>query len=107
MNAEWFAGRLRELREAAGLTQQQLADKAGLTREGVAQLETARREPSWRTVVSLCRALAVSCEAFLQEPAAGHEPKPGRPRKATPDADQAAEPTEKPTAKKGKRGRSP
>jgi transcriptional regulator with XRE-family HTH domain len=83
MNPEWFAGRLRELREAAGFTQQQLAEKAGLTREGVAQLETERREPSWRTVVSLCQALGVSCEAFLKEPTAGHKPGPGRPRKPT------------------------
>jgi transcriptional regulator with XRE-family HTH domain len=87
MNPEWFAGRLRELREAVGFTQQQLAEKAGLTREGVAQLETERREPSWRTVVSLCQALGVSCEAFLKEPAAGHEPRPGRPRKTTKPID--------------------
>jgi transcriptional regulator with XRE-family HTH domain len=96
MNPEWFAGRLRELREAAGFTQQQLADKAGLTREGVAQLETERREPSWRTVVSLCQALGVSCEAFLKEPAAGHEPRPGRPRKTTKTTDDLGAPSTPP-----------
>jgi DNA-binding XRE family transcriptional regulator len=96
MNPEWFAGRLREVRETAGFTQQQLADKAGLTREGVAQLETERREPSWRTVVSLCQALGVSCDAFLQEPAAGHESRPGRPRKPTKTTDNSGVPSTRP-----------
>jgi DNA-binding XRE family transcriptional regulator len=82
--AEWFAGRLRELREGAGLTQGQLADKAGLTREGVAQLETGRRKPAWETVVALCEALACGCEAFLQEPASAPGPRRGRPRKGPP-----------------------
>src|SRR5689334_16851970 len=76
MNPEWFAARLRELRGGAGLTQQQLADKAGLTREGVAQVETGRSEPAWRTVVALCDALGVSCDAFLREPGE----QPAKPR---------------------------
>jgi transcriptional regulator with XRE-family HTH domain len=114
MNAGWFAGRLRELREAAGLTQQQLAEKAGLTREGVAQLETGRREPAWRTVVSLCRALGTSCEAFLQEPSAQPGVKPGRPRKAAapperePDQAKAGDmppPQRKPARRKPPRPR--
>ena len=50
-NPDWFAGRLRELREQAGVTQQQLAERAGLTREGIAQLEVGRRnrpgKPFW------------------------------------------------------------
>src|SRR5262249_36325089 len=81
MNADWFAGRLRELREGAGLTQQELAERAGLTREGVAQLETGRREPAWRTVVSLCQALGAKADDFLHPPAPRPEAKPGRPRK--------------------------
>lgn len=109
MKSEWFAGRLRELREAAAFTQQQLADKAGLTREGIAQLETERREPSWRTVVSLCKALGVSSEAFLKEPTTGREPRPGRPRKtapatAVPDT-PSAPPEDLPPAQRKPRGR--
>ena len=80
-SAEWFAGRLRELREGAGLTQAELAGKAGLTREGVAQLETGRRKPAWETVLALCEALACSCEAFTQPPAERPPPGLGRPRK--------------------------
>src|ERR1041385_1788583 len=81
MNADWFAGRLRELREGAGLTQQGLAERAGLTREGVAQLETGRREPAWRTVVALCRALGVRSDDFLRQPAINPPVSAGRPRK--------------------------
>jgi transcriptional regulator with XRE-family HTH domain len=89
LNAEWFAGRLRELRENAGWTQQQLAEKAGLTRDGVAQLETGRRKPGWDTVVAICKALGVTCDAFLQAPTTSPPAGPGRPRKATEgDADQ-------------------
>jgi putative transcriptional regulator len=84
MNADWFSGRLRELREASGLTQQELAGRAGLTREGVAQLETGRREPAWRTVVALCQALGVECGEFIKEPAPFPEHRRGRPPKASP-----------------------
>jgi transcriptional regulator with XRE-family HTH domain len=83
MNADWFGGRLREIREGAGLTQKELADRAGLTREGVAQLETGRREPAWRTVVALCQALGAKCDDFLQPPTERPRVPRGRPRKQT------------------------
>jgi transcriptional regulator with XRE-family HTH domain len=82
----WFAGRLRELREAAGLTQGELAERAGLTRVGVAQLEVGRRKPAWETVLALCDALGVECGAFTQAPADRPAPGPGRPRKAAAPA---------------------
>src|SRR5215510_4770612 len=89
MGAEWFAGRLRELREQAGLTQKDLADRAGVSKATVADLEQGRYAPSWPTVVSLAEALGVVCTAFLQQPQAGVEVKLGRPRKAnTAGADQ-------------------
>jgi hypothetical protein len=49
----------------------------------VADLEQGRYAPSWPTVVSLAEALGVECTAFLQQPQAGGEVKPGRPRKPT------------------------
>lgn len=81
-----FPGRLRELREAAGLTQGQLAEKAGMTREGIAQLEVGRRSPAWESVVALCRALGVDCNAFMQEPGEQAPRGPGRPPKEKPEA---------------------
>jgi transcriptional regulator with XRE-family HTH domain len=85
MEAAWFAGRLKELREQAGLTQQELADRAGLNRFGVAKLEQGVTKPYWDTVVALCKALRVSADAFLQPPAVTSEAKPGRPPKSKQD----------------------
>jgi DNA-binding XRE family transcriptional regulator len=95
-SAECFAGRLRELREAAALTQADLAEKAGLTREGVAQLETGRRKPAWETVLALCEALGCSCEAFTQPPADRPSPGPGRPRKESAEAPEPKRPRGRP-----------
>jgi transcriptional regulator with XRE-family HTH domain len=59
-----FAKRLRELRTAAGLSQSQLAEAAGMHLGGVTKLEQAEREPTWATVLDLARALGVSCQEF-------------------------------------------
>jgi transcriptional regulator with XRE-family HTH domain len=83
--ADWFGARLRELRAAAGWTQVQLAARAGLTREGVAQLETGRRKPAWETVLTLCKALGVNCLAFLEAPSGPAKRGLGRPRKDAMD----------------------
>jgi transcriptional regulator with XRE-family HTH domain len=78
---EGFAARLRELRESAALTQQQLADKAGMKLAGIRNLEQGRRSPGWETVLALADALGVSCEAFTQAPAERQPPRRGRPPK--------------------------
>ena len=90
--AQRFAGRLRELREQAGLTQPQLADRAELSKAGIADLEQGRRQPTWETVVALAKALGVSCDAFLQEPTTAPPAGPGRPRKPTPGSAEQQEP---------------
>ena len=54
-----FNQRLKELREAAGLTQAQLAERAGLHRMGVAKLEQGQREPAWPTLQALASAEVV------------------------------------------------
>jgi transcriptional regulator with XRE-family HTH domain len=86
MNTESsFARRLRELRETVGLTQHQLAERAGMHRQGIAKLENGEREPTWATVRTLAKALGVTCMAFESEGEERTEepPKPrGRPRKA-------------------------
>lgn len=56
-----FASRLRALREAAGLTQEELAEKAGLTAYAVSALERGRRQrPYPHTVRSLADALGTT-----------------------------------------------
>jgi transcriptional regulator with XRE-family HTH domain len=63
-----FAARLKELRLAAGMTQKQLAAKAGMTTAAISDFEQARYVPSWETVLKLKNALGVSCEEFDREP---------------------------------------
>jgi transcriptional regulator with XRE-family HTH domain len=59
-----FAARLRELRDAAKLTQHELSERTGLHRQAIAKLETGVTRPTWDTVQVLAAALGVSCEAF-------------------------------------------
>ena len=57
---EGFGARLRRLREAAGLTQEQLAERAGLSAKAVSALERGeRRRPYPHTLEALARALAL------------------------------------------------
>jgi putative transcriptional regulator len=65
-----FAVRLKALREAAGLSQAQLAERAGLHLGAIFKLEQGRREPTWATVQTLAKALGVTCLAFADEPPA-------------------------------------
>jgi transcriptional regulator with XRE-family HTH domain len=101
VEASWFPGRLRELRERAGLTQGQLADRAGVKRDAVARWEAGVREPLWSHVVALCQALGVGPDAFLHEPAARPAAGPGRPRKAAEEApaDGGHQPVKRPRAR--------
>jgi transcriptional regulator with XRE-family HTH domain len=48
---------------------------------GVAQLEQGRNQPSWETVVTLCKALGVACDEFMKEPQPRQPSGPGRPTK--------------------------
>jgi transcriptional regulator with XRE-family HTH domain len=56
-----FGARLRQLREVAGLTQEELARRAGLTPNAISDLELGRRRhPYPHTVRSLADALGLS-----------------------------------------------
>jgi hypothetical protein len=65
-----------------------------MTRDGVAQLETGRRGPTWETALALSDALGVSCEEFRKKPQEGPKRLAGRPPK------RAAEPAEQPAPKR-------
>jgi transcriptional regulator with XRE-family HTH domain len=76
---DWFAGRLKELREKAGLSRRDLAKLAGMrSAAGIRNLEQGIRKPSWDTVIALCHAFNVGCDEFLQPPGSA----PGAPAKA-------------------------
>src|SRR4051794_30290398 len=92
VESRWNGSRLRGLREQAGLTQSELAERAGFTRDGIAKWESGSREPSWSNVLALAQALGVDCTAFTQPPTTEQKaPRPGRPRK---NAHEPAEGTE-------------
>jgi transcriptional regulator with XRE-family HTH domain len=66
-----FSGaRLREWRERAGLTQQELATQCGLSRFQISRWETGESKPGPRSLEPLVRGLA----AALGRPASGDNP---------------------------------
>jgi transcriptional regulator with XRE-family HTH domain len=101
MNADRFAGRLRQLREQAGLSQKALAEKAGLVTSAIGHLEQGLRKPTWETVLALARVLGVSCSAFESDegPAPEEMPRPrGRPKRNAGQGE--TEPKKKPKRKR-------
>jgi transcriptional regulator with XRE-family HTH domain len=58
--AKSFGGLLKELRANAELTQEALADKAGLERTYISFLERGLRQPSLRVLIALCGALKIA-----------------------------------------------
>jgi transcriptional regulator with XRE-family HTH domain len=61
-----FRDELRRLREKAGLTQEGLAQKAGMSVGNVRNYEQGIRLPSFPGVVKLSKALGVDCTAFAE-----------------------------------------
>jgi transcriptional regulator with XRE-family HTH domain len=108
-----FAEKLRELRDARGLSEARLADASGLPLATLHNYGLGRRKPSLAAAVKLARALGVTCEAFADcEDVAGEEadkgkpePKPARTRSALAPspAGAKAEPKEPRDRGKGKK----
>lgn len=63
--AERLENRLRELREAKGLTQAQLADLIGVSRKTVNTVENGVFVPSTVVALKLAKALGSSVEALF------------------------------------------
>ena len=82
-----FAARLRGLRDAAALTQEELAERAGLTANAIGALERGeRRRPYPHTVRALADALALD-EA--QRAGLAAAARPGGAAPAVPDSTHA------------------
>lgn len=73
-----FPEKLRQLREAAGLSQEALARAMGMSVGIVRDYEQGRKEPSMRSVFKLARALGVDCRAFEMEDAGPAEAAPAK-----------------------------
>jgi transcriptional regulator with XRE-family HTH domain len=60
-----FAAWLRERRQATGLSQEQLAEKAGVHRTYISQLERDLKSPTLDVLAGLAEALEMNLKAFL------------------------------------------
>jgi len=84
---ETLAARLRELREATGLTQVELSQKAGLKPFKVRDIEQGKAGAKWEDIEALADALGVGIESFREVPQQAQEkPGRGRPRKSGGDS---------------------
>jgi transcriptional regulator with XRE-family HTH domain len=74
---ETLGTRLRRLRDAAGLTQQQLANQAGLSISAVALMEIGhKKDPRLSTLLALSRALGVTLNDLAEDLDEGPPPAP-------------------------------
>lgn len=65
-----FAEMLKSLREERGLSQRELAEKAGLSQKAISFWELGVKEPTIGSFEKLCAALNVTCNVFFdQKPA--------------------------------------
>jgi len=61
-----LAKKLKELRKQAGLSQQKLAEKAGLSYNAITKLEQgAAKQPTIQTVIKLADAFGVSLDELV------------------------------------------
>lgn len=77
--ASGFGDRLKQLRQRAGMTQEQLAYTARVSLSSVTKAEQGKIEPTWNTVRALAKALGVSLAEFDsvdEPPAANAKPEP-------------------------------
>jgi transcriptional regulator with XRE-family HTH domain len=76
-----FKDVLRDLRKQVGMTQKELAKKAGVPLPSLRGHEQGQRVPSWGSVVKLAKALNVSTDAFSDCDEVREEEKPTPKRK--------------------------
>lgn len=61
-----LSNRLRELRQDAGLTQQELADAAGITRQTVIAIEGGKYSPSLEVAFLIAEAIGAGLQDVFQ-----------------------------------------
>ncbi len=73
-----FGEKLRELREAKGMTREGLAEASGVPFGTIHGYEIGRRAPAFASTLALAKALGVDCTAFADcEDLKGNDPKLG------------------------------
>lgn len=86
-----FKENLRRLRERAGLTQAELARRAGVPFRSYQNWETGSREPRLQVLPPLAKALEVTVNDLLEDSPQEPSRRSGRPPKATPATPPAAD----------------
>ena len=76
MTTQDLGARIRAARQAAGLSQEKLAERLGLTRQAVTKWETGQSAPSTENLLRLAEVLGVPVSTLLDE--AAPQP-PGHP----------------------------
>ena len=74
-----FAQRLQEMRKGAGLSQEELAERLGVSRQSVSKWELGQAYPETEKIIELSRMFGVSLDVLLK----GEEP-PAAPAQAAP-----------------------
>lgn len=69
-----LGNRLKALRCAKGMTQQELADKLEISPSAIGMYERGKRDPDHETLTALCRLFGVSTDYFLLEDAGDAPP---------------------------------
>jgi len=70
-----FGLRLKELRDAKDMTQEDLADKAQIFRTYLSRIETGGANPTLTVIFQLAEALGVSTGSLLEPPTINEIPK--------------------------------
>ncbi|MFH1327316.1 MAG: helix-turn-helix transcriptional regulator [Candidatus Bathyarchaeota archaeon] len=68
--------KLKQLREALGLSQAVLAERAALTAAAICQFENGSRSPSLKTLQQLAKALGVSIADLLENESSNTDQSP-------------------------------
>jgi transcriptional regulator with XRE-family HTH domain len=63
-----IGNRVRELREEQGLSISDLAERSGLTRNGVSRIELGRRKPAADSIEALAKGLNVAPGVLFEDP---------------------------------------
>lgn len=62
-----FSGsKVRQYRDRRGMTQGELAEKAGVTQSFISDMEGNKKAPSTRTMILIAEALGVKLDALLE-----------------------------------------
>ena len=75
-----FHQNLKFLREKSGMTQEELAEQLGITRQSVSKWELGINEPDLPTIRALCKILGCSYNALLGEETVGVQENVSAPR---------------------------